>query len=303
MKILFFALLGYLVGVAPAQAFDDADCSRIEVTNINISEELRAGELSDVTRTRAIDQAAREAVEQIVGTALRAKRSLEASSVNGQNDERFAERAMAQSKGLVRTRVVSESPASTAIAYVIEIKVCIPVRADVLKDVVVLGPLLSSRGEAQPKLHDILAEIFSTSDSFTLGSDADGYADVTISGRIAEVEIKTVSSSGNTNLSGGSPILGGGSAGPEIQRLRADVVLNAAKSDGTTITEDTSDFINVPANKDPTDAINSFMPKLIARAAENLRSKLISARSNAGPAQKPSNSTPGAPVKARGLNW
>ena len=289
MKTCTITLIGALILAAhPVWAFEDADCRKIVPTTISVRDDMRPGEAFAIVRDRALERASQQAVADVVGVTLRSQRSMEAKVVNDQVDERFQQRAMSQSKGLVRYKVTSERTEDSGdvrtVVVTVDAKVCLPKSPDLLKEVVFLGPTLSSRGDQLVEFRDALAQVFSKSPSFILaGNDPDGFHDVVITGRINEVEIRALANGPGTNLSGRPSVMGDGQAPTNFQRMRVNVTVEARRDDGTAVSHTADEFRNVTAERDRLDAINLYVPGILKKVAEDLHSKLLATRPGAGP--------------------
>lgn len=272
-----------------AFAFSDADCSAILPTTVHVTEEYRNGETIVNVRLRALNRAAQQAVLEKAGIALRSQRA-QASGIATQSNgdavskaaySKFESRAMAQSSGLVRYKVMNETTIDAASAkqlvVSIDANVCIPASPDVLKPVIAFGETLSSRGQDLPIFRDILASTFSSTKSFIVAADDQIFRDAVITGRINTVEIKIVENGPNPSLSGKPSIIGGRDP-TAFQRLNASVTLQATYEDGAVITSALSDSANIPINADPADAIQKRMPEILKKASLDLLSKMEAAK-------------------------
>ena len=266
-----------LAGPHTAFAFSDSDCSAILPTKVQVKEEFQNGETVVTVRLRALDRASQLAVAEKVGVTMRSQRSSDVTSDNNGDSLKFRDRAMAQSKGLVRYKITDESTidAATAkqIVLSIDANVCIPKSPDMLKPVLMFGETLSSRGQDLPLFRDILTSTFSSAQSFIVAGSDQIFRDAVITGRINAVEIKTVENGPNPSLSGKPSVIGGKDP-TAYQKLTASVTLQAAYEDGAIISTTTFDTANIAINADPADAITKRMPEFLKKASLELMAKM-----------------------------
>jgi hypothetical protein len=297
----FYIVLSALVFAAPqfAFGFSDSDCSAILPTKVQVKEELQSGEAVLAARLRALDRATQLAVAEKIGVSIRSQRSSDVSSGSNGDSQRFRDRAMAQSKGLVRYKITDEKIADTAmsrqITLSIDANVCIPKSPDMLKPVVMFGETLSSRGQDLALFRDIIVSSFSGSQSFIVSGSEQIFRDAVITGRINAVEIKTIVGGSNPSLSGNPSVIGGKDPAA-FQRLTASVTLQAEYEDGVVISTTAFDTANIAINVDPADAINRRMPEFLKKASLELMAKMEAIKSSQIGGGSTVISTPALPI-------
>ena len=288
-----------------AFAFSDSDCSAVLQTTVQVKEEFQTGETIVTVRLRALDRASQLAVAEKVGVTMRSQRSSDVTSDNNGDALKFRDRAMAQSKGLVRYRIIDESTidAGTAkqIILSIDANVCIPKSPDILKPVIMFGDTLSSRGQELPLFREILTSIFSSTQNFIIAGSDQIFRDAVITGRINTVEIKTVENGPNPSLSGKPSVIGGKDP-TAYQKLTASITLQAAYEDGAIISTTTFDTANIAINADPADAITKRMPEFLKKASLELMAKMEANKASQLGGSNTIKSTPAGP-KSNKPTW
>ena len=288
-----------------AFGFSDSDCSAILPTKVQVKEDFQNGETVATVRLRALDRAKQLAVAEKVGVTMRSQRSSDVTSDGNRDSLKFRDRAMAQSKGLVRYKITEESVASGAMSkqmiLVIDAHVCVPKSADVLKPVFMIGETLSSRGQDLPIFREVVASVLSSSQSVIVAGADQIFRDAVVTGQINAVDIKAVVSEPSPNLSGMPSVIGGRDPSA-YQKLTASVTLRASYEDGSVISTTTFDTANIAINADPADAINKRMPELLKRATFELIGKIEANNASQSGGSSAARSGPSAP-KSNKPTW
>jgi hypothetical protein len=243
-------------------------CRDVLDTTVRVEDNLRQGSSRLAIRDRLLKQATSEAVRQALGVKTRSNSSMELSSHNDKEDEKFQMRMISQSKGLVTYEVedegVEKMDGDKYMWVRIQAHVCVPKDATVLKEVVRIDKALTTKGKSIPQFRDILEEIFSNAQAYALAGPQDSFADVVVSGRINSKKMRTIS---------------------QGKRIRFDINLTIKAlltGDGAVVTHTINDYYVIPAHKDSGVEGGLFVMRLIRKSAEELHDKLLNRRAANG---------------------
>jgi hypothetical protein len=259
-----------------AHAFSDSDCLRIVPGSYQVSEEFRASEPMAAVRQRALQQLTESAIANVIGVRVKSQRGSDDKAENNRIEERFHQKIMAQSQGLVHYNVSNENVSERDGRRILEIKatadVCVP-NPSALKDVVVIKEALSSRNEPLAEFRTALVQVFNASPYFTVASEADGFEDADVSARVVEVDVRDIEAPADSLTAGADQ-----SVKRKFKRIRAVIIAEAKYHDDDALRVMLDDFRTVPTDRDPLDAINLFIPAQLQRVAGMLVEKMTAAR-------------------------
>ena len=123
--------------ISSANAFEDAECARIDTVQQSYSTEVPTSGDIDAARTRATTEMVKQAIAQVVGFDIRSQREATSKVENDRAEEKYNDAEQALLSGRVRVRVLDEQRTSQAtgqnLKLIDEIKVCIPKPNAILK--------------------------------------------------------------------------------------------------------------------------------------------------------------------------
>ena len=116
--------------ISSANAFEEADCARIETVQQSYTTEVPTGSSVDAARTRATTEMVKQAIAQVVGFDVRSQREEVSKIENDRAEEKYNDAEEALLSGRVRVRVLDEQrtvlSAVQTLKMTDEVKVCIP---------------------------------------------------------------------------------------------------------------------------------------------------------------------------------
>ena len=177
-----------------SQSLKNNDCSEI------IPKRVTASEFIDPTtqsyskiKSIVINQALADAVRQISGTEVREFSSLNLSSINGDESEKFNDSATTKTKGKIESyKVVSEEiinmGAGKILEVVVDANICIQDKSS-MKNILLIGDF-TYKNQSWPQFRSAIKSVFSQqSSSFELGygHPNSAYHDIAITGKIDQI--------------------------------------------------------------------------------------------------------------------
>ena len=286
-SILYIAMMTALLAPASAEALDfSRDCVEIKIADVNVRDELRAGEPVNAVRTRLLLMASQSALRQTIGEKVSARSSFELQSQNEKVDERLYNRIRAQAAGFVKQGDVQEKTETENgrdwLVMTTRASVCVPKPSVVIKETIFIGSTINIQGQNLPEFRLALQDTFSASPMFTVVDTAVEGPDIQISGKVDRIEWGDVAKINPPAFLGEVK----NAAGPsDFQRLSVGVTLQARREDGSVVTAVVSQYRNFPPSADPASVAPPYVREVLSQAARQLLEKVAGTRGEAPGAQ------------------
>jgi hypothetical protein len=273
---------------ASARTIDfSRDCSDVLKVDVNVRDDLRAGESLAFARNRLQLLASQSALRQTIGEKVSARAEFKLQSHNSNVDERLYNRIRAQAAGFVKHQdirdVVEVENGREILVLTTRASVCLPKPSFVVKQTVFISSAVNIQGAELPEFHATLSNVFSASSSFIVVDSDEDMADIRISGKISRIEWGDINKTVPRELlQGGAPLNGPS----DFQRLSVGAVLEARREDGSVVTTNVNQHRNFPASSNPGMSAPPYVREVLRQGALELHDVVLK-------------SNPGAPAPAR----
>jgi hypothetical protein len=288
-KIIQLAIVSAFVLPISGQALDfSKDCIEVKTVDINVRDEVRAGEPMNAVRTRVLLMASQSALRQTIGERVSAKSSLEMQSQNSVVDERLYNRIRAQAAGFVKQQDVQEKTevenGRDWLVMTTTAAVCVPKPSVTIKETLFIGQTTNIQGQNLPEFRLSLQDIFSNSPMFTVVETTEDEPDIQVSGKIDRIQWGDINKSTPPGFLGDAKIT---TAPSDFQRLSVGVTLQARREDGSVVTATVSQYRNFPPSADPANVAEPYVREVLRQGGKQLLEKIANTRGEA----------PGAPTR------